>query len=131
MTRWLREGGRQLDPKAVVAIRDDIAERVLAYFADADILLTPTVAVLPPRVGAMKDLSPPDVYEAIGPIGAFTALFNVTGQPGANIPAGFADGLPFGVQLIGRRHADHIVLALSRQLEQAMPWDKSVAPAFA
>lgn len=131
MTRWLRQGGRRLDPKAVLARRDDIARRVLDHFGDSDILLTPTVPVLPPRVGALDRLAPREVYDAISPIGAFTALYNVSGQPAASIPAGFVDGLPIGVQIVGRRRGDHEVLALSRQLEQALPWPRVLPPAFA
>jgi len=53
----------------------------------------------------------------------FMAVWNVTGQPGASVPAGFDDdGLPVGVQLIGRHGDDALLLALSAQLEQARPW---------
>lgn len=131
MTRWLRAGGRELDPSTVLAQRDALARRVLDHFGDSDILLTPTVPVLPPRVGALGALAPRDVFDAIAPIGAFTALYNVSGQPAASIPAGFVDGLPIGVQIVGRKRGDHDVLAVSRQLEQALPWPRVLPAAFA
>jgi amidase len=54
---------------------------------------------------------------------AYTALWNVTGNPAASVPAGFAmDGLPVAVQLVGRRHDEPTVLTVSAQLEQARPW---------
>jgi aspartyl-tRNA(Asn)/glutamyl-tRNA(Gln) amidotransferase subunit A len=53
----------------------------------------------------------------------FTFPFNLTGQPAASVPAGWtADGLPVGLQIVGRRHADATVLAASAALEAARPW---------
>ena len=51
-----------------------------------------------------------------------TYLFNYTGHPAASIPAGFADGLPVGMQIVGRRYADVDVLAASAVFEQLRPW---------
>jgi amidase len=57
------------------------------------------------------------------PMIAYTALWNVTGNPAASVPAGFgSDGLPLGVQLVGRPHDEVTVLTVSAQLEQARPW---------
>ncbi|MBI2153198.1 MAG: amidase, partial [Candidatus Rokubacteria bacterium] len=48
---------------------------------------------------------------------------NLTGQPAASIPVGFTgDGLPVGLQIVGRRHADRAVLAASAAFEAARPW---------
>ncbi|MBS1152080.1 MAG: nylA, partial [Myxococcaceae bacterium] len=56
-------------------------------------------------------------------MGAFTAIFNLTGQPAVSVPAGIsAEGLPIGVQLVGRMNADGQVLAVARQLEQDLSW---------
>jgi Asp-tRNA(Asn)/Glu-tRNA(Gln) amidotransferase A subunit family amidase len=63
-------------------------------------------------------LDPEALWDAITPIGVFTAGLNVNGSPAASIPSGrSADGLPLGAQLIGRRGEDQRVLALARQLE--------------
>lgn len=52
-----------------------------------------------------------------------TWLFNWTGNPAATLPCGFAaDGLPIGLQVVGRRLEDGLVLRLSRAFEQAAPW---------
>ena len=57
------------------------------------------------------------------PIGAFTAVFNVGGQPAASLPAGLTvEGLPLGVQLAAPVGADALLLAACRELEGAMPW---------
>jgi amidase len=54
---------------------------------------------------------------------AYTALWNVAGNPAASVPAGFAkDDLPLAVQLVGRPHDETTLLTLSAQLEQARPW---------
>lgn len=57
------------------------------------------------------------------PMVAYTALWNVTGNPAASVPVGLADdGLPVGVQLVGRRDDETTLLALAAQLERARPW---------
>jgi aspartyl-tRNA(Asn)/glutamyl-tRNA(Gln) amidotransferase subunit A len=54
----------------------------------------------------------------------FTALFNFSGHPTANVRAGFTDnGLPAGLQIVGPRHADLLVLQASRAYEHARPWN--------
>jgi aspartyl-tRNA(Asn)/glutamyl-tRNA(Gln) amidotransferase subunit A len=53
----------------------------------------------------------------------YTLPFNLTGQPAASIPCGLtAGGLPVGLQIVGPRFADALVLRASRALEQALRW---------
>ena len=52
-----------------------------------------------------------------------TYPFNLTGQPAISVPAGFtAAGFPVGLQLVGRRHEDALVLRLAGEFEHARPW---------
>lgn len=51
-----------------------------------------------------------------------TYLVNYTGHPAASVPAGMADGMPVGMQIIGRRYADADVFAASAVFERLRPW---------
>jgi aspartyl-tRNA(Asn)/glutamyl-tRNA(Gln) amidotransferase subunit A len=53
---------------------------------------------------------------------AFSYPFNLTGQPAASVPCGFVDGLPVGLQLIGRWRDDATVLRAAAAFEHARPW---------
>ncbi len=54
---------------------------------------------------------------------AFTFPFNMTGQPAATVPCGFTrDGLPIGLQIVGRRFDDVTVLRAAAAFEAARPW---------
>lgn len=124
VTRWLRAEGRRYRPEQVYECQAELSRRVVEFWGDADMVLTPTMPILPPRVGEFAHLGPRELFLAVAHMGAFTAIFNVTGQPAASIPAGVseADSLPCAVQLAGRIDRDGEVLAVARQLEQTMPW---------
>lgn len=115
-TRWLRAAkcDRAVAGRLVLELR----RRFLTYLGSADFWLTPTVPCQPPRIGEWKGLAPPELYAAASRLAVFTAPFNITGQPAISIPAGRdADGLPMGVQLIGKGGADLDLLRLAKQLE--------------
>jgi aspartyl-tRNA(Asn)/glutamyl-tRNA(Gln) amidotransferase subunit A len=94
-----------------------------AFFEKYDLLLTPTIACPPFAVGldnptaiAGKSVEP---YAWI----PFTYPFNMTGQPASSVPCGFTrDGLPIGLQIVGRRFDDVTVLRASAAFERARPW---------
>jgi amidase len=132
VTRWLAEPGRALRAEAMVALRRAIAARQLEGYNQADVWLTPTVAIATPEVGAFAGLGPAERFHQGGAaIAAFTAPFNVTGQPAASVPVGLTKaGLPIGVQVVGRELCEDVVLAVSKQLEDAAPWRGRRAPVF-
>lgn len=103
--------------------RREFSTDVYGFLARFDLLLTPTVAVPPFADGGF---GPREIAgQAVTALGwmPFTYPFNLTGQPAATVPAGFtADGLPVGLQIIGKRHADSAVLAASAAFEAARPW---------
>ncbi|MBL9111857.1 MAG: amidase, partial [Myxococcales bacterium] len=91
---------------------------------------TPTVALPPPRLGlARSPDGPAEIFRRAAELGAYTAASNITGQPAASLPIGLTEqGLPIGLQIVGRRFADAEVLAISRVLEEALPYRKRRAP---
>ncbi len=94
-----------------------------AFFERHDLLVTPTMPCPPFRAGADQPgwvAGRPTEYLSWT---AFTYPFNVTGQPAASVPCGHdRDGLPVGLQIVGRRGEDALVLRAARAFERAFPW---------
>ena len=106
--------------KAALA-RAAFTEQVRRFFLHYDLLLTPTLAVPPFAAGLER---PPDdrAGSRLAWV-AFTYPFNLTGQPAATVPCGFTkDGLPIGLQIVGRRLMDATVLQAAAAFEAAAPW---------
>jgi aspartyl-tRNA(Asn)/glutamyl-tRNA(Gln) amidotransferase subunit A len=99
-------------------------------FSEVDVLLCPTTAV--PAFAA--EGPPPQVINGVDTGTAamstpFTMLANLCWNPAISIPCGLtSEGLPVGLQVIGRRHRDEVPLRLARVFEQAQPWPR-FAPA--
>ncbi|HEX75304.1 MAG TPA: amidase [Dehalococcoidia bacterium] len=93
------------------------------FFEKYDLLLTPTVAVPPFE---LNSYGPREIAGSkVSPLGwmPFTYPFNITGQPAASVPCGWTDdGLPIGLQIVGRRFDDVTVLRAAAAFEQALPW---------
>jgi Asp-tRNA(Asn)/Glu-tRNA(Gln) amidotransferase A subunit family amidase len=103
-------------------VRTDVFDAVQEVFDEYDALLSSTVA-LPPFDTEM--LGPDEVAgEPVHPLyGWFlTWPFNMTGHPAASVPAGFADGLPVGLQVVGPRFDDERVISIAAALERVRPW---------
>jgi Asp-tRNA(Asn)/Glu-tRNA(Gln) amidotransferase A subunit family amidase len=94
------------------------------FWKDCDVLATPTLAV--PPFSTNLPLGPERVAgQKIDPqVGwTFTWPFNLTGQPALSIPCGWTkDGLPLGLQLVGRRGADGLILRVAAAIEEQAPW---------
>ena len=116
---------RGVDFANALAARHDFWEKVRRVYERFDLLLCPTLAV-PPFVVGQDDADPLDgETEKLGPLQwtRFTYPFNLTGQPAASVPAGWTkSGLPVGLQIIGNRFADLLVLQAARAWEQIQPW---------
>lgn len=104
-------------------------ERVRAFLDDYDVLVTPTMPCRPFPAGddQPRELcGRPQTNFSWTP---FTYPFNITGNPAANVPWGFTDdGLPVGIQIVGRLHGDLTVLQLAAMVEEARPWAGSYPP---
>lgn len=98
-------------------------QRVRKFFEKYDLLLTPSVAVPAFKVGID---APPEIagktisWSEWTP---FTYPFNLTGQPAATVPCGWTkDNMPVGLQIVGRRYDEALVLRASAAFERAKPW---------
>ncbi len=105
--------------------RMELWRALRGIFENYDFLITPTTAVKPFKLGK---INPDEIAgEPATPIGwmPFTYPFNFTGLPAASIPAGFSrDGLPIGMQIVGRKFDDLGVLKLSKAYQDINPWQK-------
>jgi amidase len=101
----------------------DLARRVVAFWDDYDLLLTPTLAQPPVPVGALDDEDPWRQLRNAGRFTPFTQVANITGLPAVSVPLHWSeDGLPIGVQLVGGPADEATLFRVSTQLEQARPW---------
>lgn len=129
---------------AALATQARITERMAAFMGGYDAVLTPTLAGPPLRIGAtalslserlavgalnqfpvrrMAQAMLAQIAGATFAWAAYTALFNMTGQPAMSVPLAWnGDGVPVGVQLAGRLGEDAGLLQLAAQLERARPW---------
>jgi len=104
--------------------------KAMAFFERYDLLLTPTVASPPFPHGILYPGEIDGVKVGREASSIFTYPFNLTGQPAASVPCGFTkDGLPIGLQIVGRRFDDVTVLRASAAFETARPW-MARRPAF-
>jgi amidase len=101
------------------------ARRLTEFLEPYDALLTPALAERPLPLGTL-DTGAPDpmsTFTRSGLFTPFTPVFNASGQPGISLPLfDGEDGLPLGVQLVGRPAGEAALLGIAAQLEEAMPW---------
>lgn len=111
--------------KEAYVTRNQYYVRMVQFFQNYDLLLSPTLAV-PPFVHPGHAAGPPEIAEKTGNalLGwLLTYPFNMTGQPAITVPCGFSDeGLPIGLQIVGQRLDDDLVLRAAAAYEQAAPW---------
>jgi amidase len=124
-----------LDYVAAEARMKTLARSILTFLEQFDIVVTPALARRPVPIGEIHGLGPEpwEHYQRSAQFTPFTAMCNVTGLPAISLPLYHGDdGLPLGVHLIGRPVGEGQLLAVSAQLEQALPWvDRRPALALA
>jgi amidase len=108
-----------------------LARRVVSFCLDYDLVLTPTLAMPPVPIGWTYEGDDPSAYlDRMLRFTPFTPIVNVTGQPAVSVPFSQTDdGLPVGVQLIGRPADEATLLRVSAQVERARPWAQRRPPA--
>ncbi|HWF71764.1 MAG TPA: amidase [Solirubrobacteraceae bacterium] len=115
--------------KAAVRHGERLAKRINAVFDDHDLLLTPTLPAPPRSVGVLDGIGSLHASLRAVPYVAYTAVWNVCGNPAASIPAGFTpSGLPLAAQLVAPPHDEPTLLAVAAQLERAAPWADRLPP---
>jgi len=142
MTRYVRETLRDSYERPMRTLAKPLRRRLqldadcATIFRDVDVLLTPTTAVTAFGAGGPPPthIAGEDLQERFGvAYGAmtvpFTMLANLAWNPACSVPAGLSsEGLPIGLQIMGRRHDDHTVLRLARLLEEMQPWPRHAPP---
>jgi amidase len=118
--------------RAARAAEGRMARRIGQIFERADVVLTPTTASRPPRIGSVDGRGYWATSNAASAACPYAWAWNVVGWPGLSIPAGFTSGgLPIGVQLLGRENDEATLLALGAQLEDAAEGEWAKRPPLA
>ena len=136
----MEEWGEKIDPHLALLIqqhegrsvtdfmkasreREEFWHEIRPIFEKYDLLLTPTMSVLPVKLDEFTVELIAGIKGSTFNWMSFTYPFNMTGQPAASVPCGWTDdGLPIGLEIIGRRFDDVTVLRAAAAFEQASPW---------
>ena len=124
MNRWLldrtRSAGEYLGAVSQMQV---IARRIVGFFDNFDVLVLPTYMYPQIRVGEWANLTPEETLQKIIHWIAPCPPFNASGQPAIALPTGLdVNGLPLGIQIIGRPGAEATLIALAAQIEAAKPF---------
>jgi aspartyl-tRNA(Asn)/glutamyl-tRNA(Gln) amidotransferase subunit A len=123
------KSGEKLSETDVLRAKQDLAasrEAIRKVFDEVDVLLTPTVPILPPSIGDLKK-NPDNLRPAELIMLRNTRPFNVWGIPAISIPCGFTrDGMPIGLQLASASWQLGLLLHTAHKYEQATEWHKRV-----
>ncbi|HEX4901231.1 MAG TPA: amidase [Acidimicrobiales bacterium] len=134
-----RRYGQAVDSLSYVRAVGDLqrwTRRVNAQWGrDFDLLVTPTMPILPPPAGQIwREIteSPAETSPTVLASVTFTSIFNMNGLPAISVPVHHDDGsgLPVGVQLVAGPWRDDVVLRVAGQLEQLLPWADRRPPVF-
>ena len=132
------EQGRALHARHLLDALDvevALTAMMAGFLSEHDVLLTPTLGALPPEIGRYDPAAPNPLHDTFADWSrweTFLPLSNVTGQPAISLPLHLSpEGLPIGMQLVGGMGQEALLLQLSAQLEQALPWAARTPPAYA
>jgi amidase len=132
VTQELVARGRRISARTLadtLAVLAAFERRVVEQFAPFDAILTPTLALTPRRIG-WHDLADPDRnFAQQVQYSPFTSFVNVAGLPAITLPVHQTDdGMPMGVQLIGRPGGEDVLLSIGAQLERRLRWQHRRPP---
>lgn len=133
LTRWLVGVGRErtaAELAGALAWLAGFEARAIDAYAEFDAVLTPMLADAPPPLGSFDQEDGERNFEQQCQFTPFTSYVNVAGLPAISMPV-LHDGMPFGVQAIGRPGDELGLLVLARQLERELEWDRRRPPGVA
>jgi amidase len=127
VTRQAAEHGRQVsahDYIRAVQTFHRTGRQLGAFFERHDVLLSPTIARVSLPLGEVRMDGSSELYQrGLAPMVAFTSVCNAAGVPAMSMPLAWSeDGLPIGLQFIGRFGAEEMLFSLAAELEHAQPW---------
>lgn len=132
LTRWMRERGRGVDGVTyanAIAAGQRLQRDAARAWEEFDVILSPTLAQAPPRIGQMRDDADPEGdFWAQCAFTPWTSTWNILGAPAISLPLHHAPAevggpvLPWGVMLGARTGREDVLLGLAAALEAAAPW---------
>jgi amidase len=134
LTRWLVERGRAIPARDLVTALSTLTtfERsIIRQFESYDAVLTPAMALTPRPIGWYSADDPELNFAQQVQYTPFTSFANVTGLPAMTLPVYQTDdGIPMGVQLVGKPGGEATLLAIGAQLERRIGWQRRHPPSW-
>jgi amidase len=134
LTRWLVERGRELSARtlAEALVKLTAFERsIIRQFRGFDAIITPALALTPRPIGWYSSNDPELNFAQQCQYTPFTSFANVTGLPAITLPVAATDeGLPMGIQLVGRPGGESTLLSIGAQLERRIGWQHRHPPGW-
>ena len=128
LTRWLVEQGRAISARELMVSLGALTafERsIIRQFSRFDAVLTPALALTPRPIGWYDSEDAERNFAEQVQYTPFTSIANVTGLPAITLPVYHTpDGIPMGVQLIGRPGGEAALLSIGAQLECRIQWQR-------
>lgn len=132
LTQWLVARGREVSARELaeaLAVLAAFERSVIRQFSGFDAVLTPALAMTPRPIGWYDQADAELNFAQQVQYTPFTSFLNVAGLPAITLPVAVTEeGLPMGVQLIGRPGGEHVLLALGAQLERRLRWQERHPP---
>jgi len=111
--------------------REEIIRELEILFQEVDFLLSPSVQILPPKIGQEKVVLDSRELDVISSCTKFTRLANLTGMPAIVVPFGYSsDSLPLSIQFMAPKLSEADLLKLAIKLEEATPNLRNKSPTF-
>jgi amidase len=132
LTRYLVEEGDRVSAKQLAAALKELSafeENTIRSFSGVDAVLTPGLATAPPLIGFYDSNNPERNFTQQVQVTPYSSFVNVSGLPALALPVMLnPEGLPVGIQLIGRPGGDATLVQLGAQLEDALEFSSNALP---